>query len=142
MPMVALAFLRVRRQGRLSGCRWPGGLGDERPPEKWGSCGGGPKRVLVGFLWGTPKAPVPGIQPHARLEPGAPGPEGSGFGLAAADLVGEDELEEVGVGHLLLPGQGEPIGQGVEHLAELERPQRGAQVRADRIAAGMPYVMT
>jgi hypothetical protein len=31
------------------------------------------------------------------------------------------------VGHLLLPGQGEPLGQGVEHLAELERFQRAAQ---------------
>ena len=34
MPMVALAFLRVRRQGRLSGCRRSGGARDERPPEK------------------------------------------------------------------------------------------------------------
>jgi hypothetical protein len=34
------------------------------------------------------------------------------------------------VGHLLLAGQGEPVGEGVEHLAELERPQRGAPVRA------------
>src|SRR4029077_7328662 len=44
--------------------------------------------------------------------------------------------EEVGVGHLLLAGQGEPVREGVEHLAELERPQRGAQVRADGIAHG------
>ncbi len=40
------------------------------------------------------------------------------------------------MGHLLLPGQGEPLGQRVEHLPELERPQGGAQVRADRIAQG------
>jgi hypothetical protein len=39
---------------------------------------------------------------------------------AAGDLVGQDELEEVGVGHLLLAGQGEPLGQDVERLAELE----------------------
>src|SRR5262249_42454654 len=42
--------------------------------------------------------------------------------------------EEVGVGHLLLAGQGEPLWQGVEHLAELERPQGRAQVRAHRVA--------
>ena len=66
---------------------------------------------------------VPGVQPHAGVEPGGPGPQGGGLGLAAGVFVGEDELEEVGVGHVLLAGQGEPVGQGVEHLAELERPQ-------------------
>ncbi len=65
---------------------------------------------------------VPGVQPHAWIEPGGAGPQRGGLGFAAGDLVGEDELEEVGVGHLLLPGQGEPVGQGGEHLAELECP--------------------
>ena len=67
---------------------------------------------------------VPGVQPHAGVEPGGAGAQRGGLGLAAGDLVGQDELEEVGVGHVLLAGQGEPLGQGVEHLAELERPQR------------------
>jgi hypothetical protein len=56
MPMVALAFLRFRRQGRLPGGRRAGGRRVERPPEKWGSRGGGSGRGLVGFLWGTPDA--------------------------------------------------------------------------------------
>src|SRR5215472_2317639 len=76
---------------------------------------------------------VPGVEPHAGVEPGGPGPQRGGFGLAAGDFVGEDEFEEVGVGHLLLPGQGEPVWEGAEHLAELECPQGLAQVRADRI---------
>ena len=33
MPMVALAFLRVRRQGRLSCCRRSGGAWGDHPPE-------------------------------------------------------------------------------------------------------------
>jgi hypothetical protein len=56
MPMVALPFLRVRRQGRLSCRRRSGGARGDHPPEKWDVCGGGPGRVLVGFLWGTLRA--------------------------------------------------------------------------------------
>src|SRR5689334_12051548 len=93
--------------------------------------GGLVPQLLVGADRGSV---VPGVQPHACLEPGGPGPQGGGFGLAAGVLIGQDELEEVGVGHVLLAGQGEPVRQGVEHLAELERAQRGAQVRADGIA--------
>src|SRR5262249_19669123 len=79
---------------------------------------------------------VPGVQPHAGVEPGGAGAQRGGLGFAAGGLVGPGEVEEVGVGHLRLAGQGEPVGQGVEHLPELERPQRLAQVRAHRIADG------
>ena len=65
------AFLRVTGPGQmrfgghddlsLSACTqvmqaaWlppAGGLEEERPPEKWDTCGGDPGPVLVGFLWG------------------------------------------------------------------------------------------
>jgi hypothetical protein len=64
---------------------------------------------------------VPGVEPHAGIEPGGAGAQRGGLGFAAGDLVGQDELEEVGVGHLLLAGEGEPLGQGGQHLPELER---------------------
>src|SRR5262249_25495414 len=37
------------------------------------------------------------------------------------------------VGQVLLSGQGQPFGQGVEQLAELERAQYLLEVRADRV---------
>jgi len=85
---------------------------------------------------------VPGIEPHGRVQPGGAGPQARGLGLAAGVLVGQDQLEEVRVGHLLLAGQGEPVGEGVEHLAELERPQGRAQVRADRVPDGRGHRVT
>jgi hypothetical protein len=76
------------------------------------------------------------------IEPGGAGAQRGGLGLAAGDFVGQDELEEVGVGHLLLPGQGEPVREGGQHLAELERPQGLAQVRADSVADGRCHRVT
>ena len=73
MPARSLVFLRVTEPGwmrfeghgdlSLSACMQvmqavllplAGGLRDERPPEKWDVCGGGPEGGLVGFLWGAP----------------------------------------------------------------------------------------
>ena len=68
-------------------------------------------------------AGVPGVQAHGGVEAGGAGAQRGGVGVAAGHLVGEEELEEVGVGQLLLAGQGESLGQGVEQLAELERAQ-------------------
>src|SRR5215510_8702748 len=79
---------------------------------------------------------VPGVEPHAGVEPGGAGAQGGGLGFAAGDFVGQDQFEEVSVGHLLLAGEGEPVREGGQHLAELERPQGRAQVGADRIAHG------
>jgi hypothetical protein len=53
---------------------------------------------------------IPGVEPHYRVQPGGAGPQLCGLGVAAADLVGQHQLEEVGVGQLLLAGQGEPLG--------------------------------
>jgi len=40
---------------------------------------------------------VPGVEPQGRVEPCGPGAERRGLGFATADLVGKDELQEVGV---------------------------------------------
>ena len=56
---------------------------------------------------------VPVLQGHVRVEPGGAGPEAGTGGFTAGDLVGEDELEELGVGEVALLGQGEAFGQGV-----------------------------
>src|ERR1035441_6303536 len=54
-------------------------------------------------------------------------------GRGAGGFVGQDELEEVGVGHVVLAGQGEAFGQGGGELAELERAQGGGEVGAERV---------
>src|ERR1039458_2378487 len=46
-------------------------------------------------------------------------------------LIRVRELEEVGVGHVLLAGQGEPLGQDVQEPAELEGAQVLFEVGAD-----------
>ena len=51
--------------------------------------------------------------------------------VAPRHLVGEDELEELGVGHAPAPGEGQALGQGVEERAELEPAQHGAQLGRD-----------
>ena len=72
---------------------------------------------------------VPGVQPHGRVQAGGAGAQHRRAGLAAGDLVGQEQLEERGVAHLALPGQREPLGQGVLEPAELERLQRPASGR-------------
>ncbi len=47
---------------------------------------------------------VPGVQPHSRVQAGGAGAQGRGLGLTSGDLIGEDKLDEVDVGHFLLPG--------------------------------------
>ena len=54
---------------------------------------------------------VPGVEPHGRIQAGGPGAEHRRAGLPAGDLVGQQQLEERGVAHFPLPGQGEPFGQ-------------------------------
>jgi len=53
--------------------------------------------------------------------------------LAAGDLIAEEELEERGVAHLVLPRQREPFGQGVLEPAQLQRAQGPGQVDTDRV---------
>jgi len=59
--------------------------------------------------------------------------QGDGPGFAAGDLVGQDQLEEVGVRHVALAGEGEALGQGGGDLAELEGAQGGGEAGAERV---------
>ena len=63
---------------------------------------------------------VPRLELVRGVEAGALGPELRGGAVAAGDLVGEDQQEEVLVGHLLLPSEREALGQGVEDRSQLE----------------------
>ena len=63
---------------------------------------------------------VPVLQAHVGVESGGAGPQGGGGGLAAGDLVGEDQLEELGVAQFLGLGQRQPFGEGVEAAAQLD----------------------
>lgn len=79
---------------------------------------------------------VPGVKAHAGLQGGGAGAQRGRAGLPTRDLIGQHQFQEVGVGQVLLLGQGEAFGQRVEHLAELERPQGGFEVAADRVMNG------
>jgi hypothetical protein len=70
------------------------------------------------------------------VEPGGAGAAGGGAVLAAGDFVAEQQLEEVGVGELVLPGEGEPVGEGGQELAELEGAQVPFEVGADWAGQG------
>jgi hypothetical protein len=76
---------------------------------------------------------VPGVQPHAGVQAGGAGRKRGGVGVAAGDLVGQDQLETVRVGQALLPCWRQPLGQGVQQLAELKRAQDLLEVGADRV---------
>jgi hypothetical protein len=78
-----------------------------------------PQGVVVAYGCGV----VPCVDAHAGVEPGGVGAPLRGGGVAAGGLVGEDEFEERRVREVLLLGEGEPLGQSVEHLAEFEPPQ-------------------
>ena len=84
------------------------------------------------------------LQAHGGVEAGGAGAPLGGGGVAAGDLVGEDELEELGVAQVAGPGQGEPLGEGGEQLAELDpaqqRPQLGGDDRRGRAHAAPPAV--
>jgi hypothetical protein len=86
-----------------------------------------PDGVVVGDFGGV----VPAIQGHGRVELGGAGaPVGAG-GLASGDLVGEDELEELGVAHAAGLGEGETLGERVEAAAELHPAQQRSQFGGD-----------
>jgi len=76
---------------------------------------------------------VPGVQSHGRVQAGDPRAEHRRAGLAAGDLIGQDQLEERGVAHRALPSQDEPFGQGVLEAAELQRAKGPHQVDTDRV---------
>jgi hypothetical protein len=67
------------------------------------------------------------------VEARALGAQGRGQAVAPGHLVGEDEQEEVLVGQLLLAGEEQALGQGIEQAGELEAAQHGLQVGGDGI---------
>jgi len=73
--------------------------------------------VVVGDAGGV----VPTVEGHGRVEPGGPGTPVSGGGLAAGDLIGENELQELGMTETAGGGQGEAFGEGVEAAPSLTR---------------------
>src|SRR5438132_11485607 len=76
---------------------------------------------------------VPGFGAHGGVQAGVLGAQRDGAGFAAGDFVGQDELEEVSVGHVVLAGQGEALGQGGGELAEREGAEGGGEVGCDRV---------
>jgi hypothetical protein len=67
------------------------------------------------------------LEVGAGIEAGALGAEGGGETIAAGDLIGEDEQEDVLMGELLLPGEGEALGEGVKDAGKPEPPQHSLQ---------------
>jgi hypothetical protein len=61
------------------------------------------------------------------------GPHGRRLAVATRGLVCQHQQEEILMWHLLRPGQGEPLGQSVEHGPELEATERGPQVGRDHV---------
>ena len=59
--------------------------------------------------------PVEVLEPAEPLEAGLAQAELQAPVVAAAHLVGEDNLQEVSVVEPLAPGEGDALGQGVEH---------------------------
>lgn len=57
---------------------------------------------------------LPSVQRHGGIEPRGLCASLTGGAVAARDLIGEHDLEEVQMGHAALPGQRDPFGQGVQ----------------------------
>jgi hypothetical protein len=64
----------------------------------------------------------------AGSSPAARARRSAGGGLAAGDLVGEDELEELGVAHAGGVGEREPFGERVEAAAQLHPVQQSLEL--------------
>ena len=88
-----------------------GGVGDEPQGEQF---------VQDGLVVADGAVCVEVVQPHGRVQAGGAGAARRGGGVAAGDLVGQDQLQELGVGQVAGAGQGEPLGQGGQQLAELD----------------------
>jgi hypothetical protein len=103
------------------------GLADPDRPENAGAAGivEEPQRAqLVPELAVEPDTGVggEGLQAHGGVELGGAGAQLGRGAVAAVDLVGEHELQELGVAEVLGAGQREPLGQGVQAAAELDPP--------------------
>jgi hypothetical protein len=87
----------------------------------------GPQLPIEGDVGGV----VPGLQHHGGVETRRTGAHRGGAAVTACHLVGEDELEEVLVGHVVLPCEGEALGQGLQDRAELQPAQHLTQLGGD-----------
>jgi hypothetical protein len=67
------------------------------------------------------------------IESGTLSPELGGDAVAARDLVGEDQQQKILVRHLLLPGEGEALGERVEDRAQLEALEDLFQIGGDDV---------
>jgi hypothetical protein len=76
---------------------------------------------------------VPVLELGRRIEARPLGAQGGGEALAPRRLVGEGEQEEVLMGQLLLPRQGEAFRERVEDAGEPEAPQHGLEIARDRV---------
>jgi len=72
--------------------------------------------------------PVEVLEAAELLEAGLAQPKLEAPVVAAAHLVDEEELEEVGVVELVAASEGDALGQGVEHATELESLEQRAEL--------------
>jgi hypothetical protein len=86
-----------------------------------------------GAVVGDPRGLVPVFELRLRLEARLLGADRGREAITAGGFVGEDEGEEVLVGHLLLTCQDESLGKRVEHTAELEALERGLEIGDDGV---------
>jgi hypothetical protein len=93
----------------------------------------GNKLIEQGAIEGDGGRRVPVLDLGTGIEAGALGAQGGGETIAAGDLVGEEKEQDVLMRELLLPGQGEALGQGVEDAGEPEPAQNGLQVGRDGV---------
>ncbi len=102
-----------------------GAAGDLEQPQR-GELG--PDRAVVA---GTAVG-VEGLQAHRGVQPGRAGPQLGAGAVPAGGLIGQHQGEELGVAQPVRRCQGEPFGQGVHRLAELQPAQQRGQVRVQR----------
>src|SRR5215467_1314737 len=75
---------------------------------------------------------VPELQAHGGVEMSGAGAQIAAGAVAAGGLVGEHELQKVLVGQLLLAGELEPFGKGLQDGRELETAEHLAELSRDR----------
>jgi hypothetical protein len=75
-----------------------------------------PGGLVVGHLCSV----VPRLEDHGRIQVGGAGAHAGGGGVTALHLVGEQLLQELQVAQVVLTGEGDSLGQGVEQLAEAQ----------------------
>lgn len=90
---------------------------------------------VVGVV-GDVDVTAPRFQGHRRVELGGAAPQRRGLAVAAGDLVGEDELEELRMRQFRGAGEGEPLGERCEVLPSLTRRSYALSSGATVVAVG------